>query len=166
MKKTEAVPVGETPAVGAAGNDFMAAALAAARRALLAGEAPVGASIVRDGELIATSATSVIGSFDITAHAEINAIRQAMHRLGSLTLAGSELYVTVEPCAMCAGACHYAGITRIFYGAALADLHAWTRNEFVAGPAGSTRLPQMQGGIMRDESLELLAAWGRARGRQ
>lgn len=144
----------------------MAAALAAARRALLAGEAPIGASLARGGRLVATSANSVIGSVDITAHAEINVIRAATSTLRALTLEGCDLYVTVEPCAMCLGACHYAGIARVFYGAAIADLQVLTGNELSIAPAGPVTRPYLEGGIMREESLELLAAWDRARGRQ
>jgi tRNA(Arg) A34 adenosine deaminase TadA len=142
-----------------AANGYMASALAAARRALLAGEPPIGASLVRGGTLLATCATSVVGSVDITAHAEINVIREATARLRCLTLEGAELYVTVEPCPMCIGACHYAGIERIFFGASIADLHALTHHEFTARLAPTAQLPEMRGGIMRRESLDLLDAW-------
>ena len=126
-------------AVSDAANPYMTAALAAARRALLAGEPPIGASLVRNGALLATCATSVVGSVDVTAHAEINVIREATARLRSLTLEGTELYVTVEPCPMCIGACHYAGIQRIFFGASIADLDAWTHNELTTHPRRSCR---------------------------
>jgi tRNA(Arg) A34 adenosine deaminase TadA len=142
-----------------AGNDFMAAALAAARRALLAGEPPVGACLVLGGEVLATGANSVIGSLDVTAHAEINVLRQATARLRSPTIAHANLYVTVEPCAMCIGACHYAGIARVFYGASLADLNEVTGNEFLAAPVAAAGLPELRGGMMRNESLALLGAW-------
>jgi tRNA(adenine34) deaminase len=161
MKRTEAVLPHDTALAAVAGTDFMAAALAAARRALLAGEPPVGACLVLGGEVLATGANSVIGSVDVTAHAEINVIRQATARLRSTTLADADLYVTVEPCAMCLGACHYAGIARVFYGASLADLNGVTGNEFLPAPVAAAALPELRGGIMRSESLVLLGAWQR-----
>jgi tRNA(Arg) A34 adenosine deaminase TadA len=140
----------------------MTAALDAARRALLAGEAPVGACLVRGGEVLATGANSVIGSLDVTAHAELNVLRRATTRLRSLSLEGSDLYCTVEPCAMCLGACHYARVARVFYGASIADLHALTGHELPAAPGATSTagaLPALHGGMMRGESLELLGAW-------
>jgi tRNA(adenine34) deaminase len=96
---------------------FMRLALAEARRAAEAGEVPVGAVIVSEsGEAIARGANSSITANDPTAHAEIVALRAAARALGNYRLAGTTLYVTLEPCAMCAGALVHARVARLVYG--------------------------------------------------
>ena len=96
---------------------FMDLALAAAEQAQNAGEVPIGCVIVRDGEVIATAGNRTLSDRDPTAHAEILAIRQAAARLGSERLVDCDLYVTLEPCTMCAGAISFARIRRLYYGA-------------------------------------------------
>ena len=98
--------------------DFMLAALDQARNAQAAGEVPVGAVVVKDGEVIARGFNTPISSHDPTAHAEIRALRDAARRLGNYRLPDCELYVTLEPCAMCVGAMLHARIARLVYGAA------------------------------------------------
>ena len=95
---------------------FMQIALDQARLAQLAGEVPVGAVVVLDGEVIATGCNQPIGRHDPTAHAEIVALRAAALRIGNYRLTGCELYVTLEPCAMCAGAIQHARIARLVWG--------------------------------------------------
>lgn len=95
----------------------MRLALDAARQAALAGEVPVGAVVVRDGHVIATGANAPRATHDPTAHAEIIAIRAAAAALGRDRLDGCDLWVTLEPCAMCAGAIAHARIDRLYYGA-------------------------------------------------
>lgn len=95
----------------------MRQALDQARNAYALGEVPVGAVVVRDGTVIATGFNQPIGECDPTAHAEIRAIRQAAEILGNYRLVGCDLYVTLEPCAMCAGAAVLARIRRLVYGA-------------------------------------------------
>ena len=97
---------------------YMGLALQEARKACSAGEVPVGAVVVRDGEVIAAGFNQPIGRHDPTAHAEIVALRAAAEKLGNYRLPGCELYVTIEPCAMCAGAIMHARISRLVYGAA------------------------------------------------
>jgi tRNA(adenine34) deaminase len=97
---------------------LMAEALAEARRAGVAGEVPIGAVIVIDGEIIARGDNHPIAASDPTAHAEIVAIRQAAGRLGNYRLPGAVLYVTVEPCLMCVGAIVHARIATVVFGAA------------------------------------------------
>ncbi len=97
---------------------FLGLALAEARRAGEAAEVPVGAVVVRDGEVVATGRNRVRESGDPTAHAEVVAIRAAAARLGNYRLTGCDLYVTIEPCLMCAGAIVHARIRRLVYGAA------------------------------------------------
>ena len=143
-----------------ADETLMRAALAAARRGLLAGEAPVGACLVQDGRVIATAHTAVGGGPDATAHAEILAIRAACRSLRSARLDGCELYVSVEPCAMCLAACHYAGIDAVWFAASLQDMQALTGQELAAPSPASVGL---HGGVLADESRALLAEWAAQR---
>lgn len=97
---------------------FMQQAISQARNAWALGEVPVGALVVKDGQIIATGFNQPIGTHDPTAHAEIMALRAAATILGNYRLPGCELYVTLEPCAMCAGAMMHARLARVVYGAA------------------------------------------------
>ncbi len=96
----------------------MREALALARQAGTAGEVPVGAVVVRDGMIVGRGYNHPVGSNDPSAHAEVLALRDAAARAGNYRLTGCELYVTLEPCAMCAGAVMHARIGRLVYGAA------------------------------------------------
>jgi tRNA(adenine34) deaminase len=98
-------------------EDYLRQAIAEARAAELAGEVPVGAILVRDGEIIATGRNRVITDSDPTAHAEIVALRAAGRVLGNYRLEGCDLFCTLEPCAMCAGAILHARIRRLVYAA-------------------------------------------------
>lgn len=97
---------------------FMREALAQAALAQAAGEVPVGAVLVRDGEVLATGFNQPIGRHDPSAHAEMLALRAGAARLGNYRLVDCDLYVTLEPCAMCAGAIQHARIRRVVFGAA------------------------------------------------
>ncbi len=105
----------------------MRRALALARQAEQAGEVPVGAVVVRDGELIGEGWNRPIGTHDPTAHAEIVALRKAAELTSNYRLTGATLYVTLEPCPMCAGAIVHARLARVVFGAA----------DPLAGAAGS-----------------------------
>ena len=96
---------------------FMGQALDLARQAGAAGEVPVGAVVVCDGEVVGRGWNQPIGRADPTAHAEVMALRDAAERLGNYRLPGCTLYVTLEPCAMCAGAIMHARIARVVFGA-------------------------------------------------
>src|SRR5512145_744545 len=96
---------------------FMRAALELARQAEAAGEVPVGAVVVKDGEIIGRGFNAPISRNDPSAHAEMQALRDAAQRIGNYRLVGCELYVTLEPCLMCAGAIMHARIARVVYGA-------------------------------------------------
>ncbi|MET0268017.1 MAG: tRNA adenosine(34) deaminase TadA [Duganella sp.] len=98
-------------------EQWMRLALEQARYANDLGEVPVGAVVVRDGELIATGYNRPIGQHDPTAHAEIVALRKAAEVLGNYRLPGCELYVTLEPCMMCSGAMMHARLAHVVYGA-------------------------------------------------
>ena len=97
---------------------FMRRALELARRASEAGEVPVGAVLVLDAEVIAEGFNAPISHADPTAHAEIQALREAAGKLGNYRLPGTTLYVTLEPCAMCVGAILHARVARVVFGAA------------------------------------------------
>jgi tRNA(adenine34) deaminase len=97
---------------------WMAEALALARAAGLRGEVPVGAVVVRDGAIVGRGANATVADCDPTAHAEVVALRAAGRAMGNYRLPGCALYVTIEPCAMCAGAILHARIERVIYGAA------------------------------------------------
>ena len=115
MKARENCDVNE----GAASDDqgFMLEALALAREALAAGEVPVGAVVVKEGAVIGRGFNAPISRNDPTAHAEVRALREAAARLGNYRLTGCDLYVTLEPCTMCAGAIIHSRIRRVVYGA-------------------------------------------------
>ncbi len=96
---------------------FMQAALEEARASAAAGEVPIGAALVHDGKILARSGNRTIRDNDPTAHAEIVVLREAARLLGNYRLAGTILYVTIEPCSMCAGAIIQARVPRLVYGA-------------------------------------------------
>ncbi|MDI6834971.1 MAG: nucleoside deaminase [Rhizobiaceae bacterium] len=98
-------------------NRFMELALAEAEAAGKRGEVPIGAVVVLDGEVVASAGNRTRELHDVTAHAEIAAIRLAAERVGDERLSGADLYVTLEPCTMCAAAISFARIRRLYYGA-------------------------------------------------
>jgi len=110
-------PDPQSEAAGPADVAFMACALELARQAEAAGEVPVGAVIVRDGAILAEGWNRPIGTCDPTAHAEIVALRAAGRALGTYRLTGTTLYVTLEPCAMCASAMVHARVQRLVFAA-------------------------------------------------
>jgi tRNA(Arg) A34 adenosine deaminase TadA len=143
----------------------MRIALDAAQAAGRAGETPVGA-LVRDpatGEVIAVGANGPIGAHDPTAHAEIVALRAAAEKLGNYRLTDLELFVTLEPCAMCAGAISHARIGRLVFGAEDPKGGAVVHGpRFFEQPTCHWR-PKVEGGVLGDESSAMLKAFFRAR---
>ena len=97
--------------------DFMKIALEEAQSAYRRGEVPVGAVLVREGNVLARAHNSPIALNDPSAHAEMQVLRQAAEKIGNYRLAGTELYVTIEPCIMCAGAIIHARVERVIFGA-------------------------------------------------
>jgi tRNA(adenine34) deaminase len=135
---------------------FMDMALEEAGAAGECGEVPVGCVIVRGGEVIARAGNRVIAHRDPTAHAEIVAIRQAGTLLGSERLEDCDLYVTLEPCAMCAGAIAFARIRRLYYGAADPKGGAVDNGvKFFASPSCHHR-PEVYGGMAEAEASAML----------
>lgn len=142
---------------------FMSRAVVLARQARRAGEVPVGAVIVREGQVIAEAANAPIAGQDPTAHAEILALRAAGETLGNYRLPGTTLYVTLEPCPMCAGAMVHARVSRLVYGAADPRTGAaGSVFDLVRSPALNHQV-DVTGGILADECGELLKAFFRAR---
>lgn len=142
---------------------FMREALSLARSAECLGEVPVGALIVRDGVVVGRGFNTPIGEHDPTAHAEIAALRDAARNLRNYRLPGCTLYVTLEPCAMCAGAILHARIARVVYGArdpktgvhgSVVDLFAVER---------LNHHTEIEGGVLGDECGRLLSEFFAAR---
>lgn len=98
-------------------EDFMGVALGLAREAATLDEVPVGAIVVKEGEIVGRGCNQPIGRHDPTAHAEVMALRDAAQRLGNYRMPGTTLYVTLEPCAMCIGAIFHARVGRVVFGA-------------------------------------------------
>ena len=107
----------QNPSSAMSDNDFMQIALNLAQQAGAAGEVPVGAIVVKDGEIIGRGSNAPITTHDPTAHAEIRAMRDAAQHIGNYRLIDCTLYVTLEPCAMCSGAIQHARIAKVIYGA-------------------------------------------------
>ena len=144
-------------------QSFMDDALAEARGAEAAGEVPVGAVIVRDGAVIARAGNRTLRDRDPTAHCEMLAIRQAAAGLGAERLTDCDLYVTLEPCAMCAAAISFARIRRLYYGAADPKGGAVDNGvRFFASPTCHHR-PEVYGGINESEAAALLKEFFKAR---
>jgi tRNA(adenine34) deaminase len=144
-------------------EQFMREALALAKRAAEAGEVPVGAVLVRDGAVVGRGYNQPVSGRDPTAHAEVVALRDAAERIGNYRLGECEIFVTLEPCAMCAGAIMHARVGRVVYGAAdpksgacgsVVDLFAENRLNHHA---------TIIGGVMAEEAAGLLREFFAAR---
>lgn len=141
---------------------FMRAALAEAAKAAGRGEVPVGAVVVRAGRILARGSNRPLGTSDPTAHAEIVALRRAAKRAGNYRLPDCELYVTVEPCAMCLGAAVQARVRRLVFGAA--DPKAGALGSVMDMPFDKlNHRPEVVRGVLAGESAALLKAFFRAR---
>jgi len=141
----------------------MEIALGEARAAEAAGEVPVGAVVVRGGELLAAAGNRTVRDTDATAHAEALAVRAASAALGRWRLDDCTLYVTLEPCAMCAGAIVLARVGRVVFG-------AWDEKAGMAGSVGDllrhprlNHRPEVRGGVMAEECGAALRAFFRVR---
>ena len=141
----------------------MARALDLARQAQAAGEVPVGAVLVRDGLVIAAAHNSPIGRHDPSAHAEILVLREAGQRLGNYRLPGTTLYVTLEPCPMCAGALVHARVERLVYGAPDPRAGAAGTVFDIVRSGELNHWVEVQGGVCADDAAALLQAFFRAR---
>jgi tRNA(adenine34) deaminase len=144
-------------------KSFMDQALDLARAAAANGEVPVGCVVVRHGQVVAGAGNRTLTDRDPTAHAEMLAIRDAARALGSERLTDCDVYVTLEPCAMCAGAISFARIRRLYYGAADPKGGAVESGvRFFASPTCHHR-PEVYGGIGEGEASALLKDFFAAR---
>ena len=152
-----------TGASGPADTEMMRLALKEAERAAEHDDVPIGVVVARDGDVLAAAGNERELRADPTAHAEILALRAAAQRLGGWRIPGATVYVTLEPCAMCAGAIVLARVARVIYGAA--DPKAGAAGsvlDVLAEPRLNHR-PHVEGGLLAAESAALLAAFFAAR---
>ena len=137
-------------------DSYMDLALAEARAAAAAGEVPVGCVVVRDGAVVARARNRTLADHDPTAHAEMLALRAAAVAIGSERLVDCDVYVTLEPCTMCAGALSFARVRRLYYGAADPKGGAVESGvRFFSAPTCHHR-PDVYGGIGEQEAAALL----------
>ena len=149
--------------IGFPPSPYMARALELAAAAGQAGEVPVGAVVVQGGKIIGEGANRPRDAADPTAHAEIVAIRAAAAALGDDRLSDCDLWVTLEPCAMCAGAIAHARIARLYYGADDAKGGAIVHGPLLFNQSTIHHRPEIYGGIMAAESAALLREFFAAR---
>lgn len=142
---------------------WMAAALDQARAAAAAGEVPVGAVLLREEELVCAERNRMIELGDPTAHAEILALREGARMTGNYRLSGCELFVTVEPCPMCAGAAVLARISRLVFGCADEKTGAAGSVYDIARDERLNHLIEVKKGVLEEECRELLKDFFRAR---
>ncbi len=143
-------------------EEFMREAIELAKNSVTNGGGPFGAVIVRDGKVVAAASNSVTLTNDPTAHAEVNAIREACRLAGDFKLDGAELYTSCEPCPMCLSAVYWAGISRIYYGAGKHDAaetgfdDSFIYDELTL-PYEDRSIPAVQ--LLRDEANEAFRLW-------
>lgn len=141
----------------------MRAAVELARQAEALGEVPVGAVVVLDGEIVGRGFNAPISRHDPSAHAEMMALRDAAQRLGNYRLPGCELYVTLEPCAMCSGAIFHARIARVVYGARDAKTGAAGSALDLFAEARINHHAAVEGGVLAEECGSMLSRFFAAR---
>jgi guanine deaminase len=149
---------------------FMRIAIASAKSGVKKGQTPFGACIVKDGKVIAACHNTVWKNTDITAHAEIEAIRKACRKLRTVDLSGSTIYTTCEPCPMCFSACHWARISCVVYGARIKDAKKFGFNELAVSNEqlkkhGRTNVV-LRKDLLRSENLRLFKTWARSPSRK
>lgn len=142
---------------------WMRRALALAQAAAAAGEVPVGAVVVRHGEVLGEGSNAPVGTVDPTAHAEIRALRAAARRVGNYRLPGAVLYVTLEPCTMCAGALVHARIATLVYAAAEPRAGAVASTARVLDNPHLNHRVGVVGGVLADEAARLVKEFFAAR---
>ncbi|MCK4913066.1 MAG: nucleoside deaminase [Planctomycetes bacterium] len=144
-------------------QEFMMLAIEKAKQAIEKGQTPFGACIVKDEHVISCEHNTVWDTTDITAHAEINAIRKACEKLNTVDLSGCVIYSTCEPCPMCFAACHWARISKIVFGARIKDAKEAGFSELALPNEEMKRLGKSSVEIVADflskESIELFKLW-------
>jgi tRNA(adenine34) deaminase len=144
-------------------EDYMREALVLARQAAAAGEVPVGAVVVKGGEIVGRGYNQPISGQDPTAHAEVMALRDAASRLGNYRLPGCQLYVSLEPCAMCVGAIMHARIAQVIYGARDPKTGACGSVIDLFADARLNHHATVRAGILADDAVQLLQQFFSAR---
>jgi tRNA(Arg) A34 adenosine deaminase TadA len=144
-------------------QDFMKLTIEKARQGVDEGQSPFGACIVKDGRVVVCEHNVVWATMDITAHAEVHAIRQACKKLGTIDLSGCEIYASCEPCPMCFSAIHWAKISRIVYGARIADardsgFHELEISTLSMKEMGRSSI-ELVADVCRKEAAELFQYW-------
>jgi len=149
---------------------FMRLAINKAKQGIKQGQTPFGACISKDGEVISCVHNIVWESLDITAHAEISAIREACKKLNTVDLSGCVIYSTCEPCPMCFSACHWAKISKIIYGAQIEDAKKLGFSELTISNKEMKQLSdspiEIVGNVLREENLELFKLWSEQENRR
>jgi len=143
--------------------ELMQLAVDACRRGMAAGQSPFGCAIAVDGRVVAQSHNSVVLTTDITAHAEVNAIREACKVVDDIFLTGAIVATTCEPCPMCMSALHWARVDTVYYGATIADAESSGFNELQLPAAELLRIGgsdvKLVGDTLADECRKLFAEW-------
>lgn len=147
---------------------LMRLAIEAARRGIAKGQSPFGCAISLNDKVIAAAHNVVLLTTDCTAHAEINALREACKAVGDVHLTGAHVATTCEPCPMCMSALHWARVETVYYGASIADAAAGGFNELHLPAADVLRLGQstvkLVPGVLRDECRALFSEWAKTPG--
>ena len=144
-------------------EEYMGLALVEARKAYELGEVPIGAVVVKDGEVIATAYNLRETGHDATAHAEVLAIRRACEKIGHWRLTGATLYVTIEPCPMCAGALVMSRVDRLVYGAADYKAGAVESLYKITNHSGLNHRIEVRAGVREEECRNLMKDFFRER---
>ncbi len=149
-------------------EDLMRLAIGAARTGVAKGQSPFGCAISLNGTVVAVSHNVVLLTTDVTAHAEIHALRDACRAVGDIHLTGAVVATTCEPCPMCMAALHWARVTTVYYGATIADAAAGGFNELHLPAAEVLRLGRsdvrLVAGILADECAALFSEWAQTPG--
>ncbi|MBU2637964.1 MAG: nucleoside deaminase [Nanoarchaeota archaeon] len=150
-------------------EDFMRKAIKKTIQGIKKGQTPFGACIVKKGKVIVCEHNVVWKTTDSTAHAEVNAIRQACKKLKTIDLSGCVIYSTTEPCPMCYSAIHWARIKRIVFGASIADAKKAGFNELqisnkIMKKLGKDKI-KIESGLLKEECVELFSLWKKHKGK-
>jgi tRNA(Arg) A34 adenosine deaminase TadA len=144
-------------------EELMRLAIEKTRMGIALGNSPFGCAIARKGQVIAVAHNRVLTATDITAHAEVNALREGCRAIGNIFLEGAIVATTCEPCPMCMAALHWARVERVYYGATIADAAVAGFNELTLSAAEVLRLGdspvRLIDSVLRDECRELFQEW-------
>ena len=147
----------------------MRMAVEKAREGMLKGQTPFGAIIVKKGQVLVCEHNTVWKDCDITAHAEMRAVRRACRKLNTIDLTGATLYSTCEPCPMCLGAIHWAGVSMVVFGCRIRDAKKMGFSELTVSAARLKSLGnspvKVTGGVLREECIDVMKLWEKLGGR-